>query len=279
MSGRWQERRRWWTSWNMTSTAGRADNLTFDTGERTDELAQRILSVGTTSEFDPVLAEIILRWWSPPGGVVMDPFAGGSVRGIVASMRGREYHGVDLSAAQVEANEDAYWRVCAELDTVGPEPLWYRGDATKWLPTIKADLVMSCPPYGSLERYSDDPDDLSTMKWPDFCAAYRTAVARAVRRLKDDRFAVFVVGNYREGDWYRNLEGLTIDAFESAGAAYYSQVILKNSTASSGMRASASFDIGRKPIAVHQLVLVFVKGSWRQAAAAAERFNTDEAYQ
>ena len=41
-----------------------------------------------TSIFDPVLCELAYRWFCPPGGVVLDPFAGGSVRGIVASKLG-----------------------------------------------------------------------------------------------------------------------------------------------------------------------------------------------
>lgn len=38
-----------------------------------------------TSIFDPVLCEIIYQWFCPEGGHVLDPFAGGSVRGIVAT--------------------------------------------------------------------------------------------------------------------------------------------------------------------------------------------------
>ncbi|KKK48239.1 hypothetical protein LCGC14_3147140, partial [marine sediment metagenome] len=57
-----------------------------------------------TSIFDPVLCEIAYRWFSPPDGRVLDPFAGGSVRGIVAAYLGRDYTGIDLSLPQVEAN-------------------------------------------------------------------------------------------------------------------------------------------------------------------------------
>ena len=57
-----------------------------------------------TSIFDPVLCEIAYRWFCPPGGLILDPFAGGSVRGIVAAKLGRRYVGCDLSARQVEAN-------------------------------------------------------------------------------------------------------------------------------------------------------------------------------
>ncbi|HXF87125.1 MAG TPA: hypothetical protein VNK48_02075 [Xanthobacteraceae bacterium] len=69
-------------------------NLTFVKGDRDSEeldpVSQAILEVGSgTSIFDPVLCEIAYRWFCPPGGSVLDPFAGGSVRGIVASRLGR----------------------------------------------------------------------------------------------------------------------------------------------------------------------------------------------
>ena len=59
-----------------------------------------------TSIFDPVLCEVVYRWWSGRGATVLDPFAGGSVRGIVAGALGRRYYGMDLSATQVEAEPD-----------------------------------------------------------------------------------------------------------------------------------------------------------------------------
>jgi DNA modification methylase/ParB-like chromosome segregation protein Spo0J len=69
-----------------------------------------------TSIFDPVLCELAYRWFSPPDGVVLDPFAGGSVRGIVAAKTGRQYIGIDLSAMQIAANEQQ-WQV---IRTSGP---------------------------------------------------------------------------------------------------------------------------------------------------------------
>jgi hypothetical protein len=68
-------------------------NLTFAKGRRDpgdlDPISAAILEVASTctSIFDPVLCEIAYRWFCPSGGTVLDPFAGGSVRGIVASKR------------------------------------------------------------------------------------------------------------------------------------------------------------------------------------------------
>jgi DNA modification methylase len=69
-----------------------------------------------TSIFDPVLTELAYRWFSPPAGLILDPFAGGSVRGIVASLLNRRYIGIDLRAEQVAANERQAAEICAEHD-------------------------------------------------------------------------------------------------------------------------------------------------------------------
>lgn len=275
-SGTWRNRRARWLELDMTSTDGRADRLTFVASRpggrmATDDVSQKIMAVGTTSEFDPLLCEAAIRWWSPAGGVVLDPFAGGSVRGIVSGILGREYHGVDLSASQVQANERTLGRLGAVVDIL--EPRWYMADSSSWQPTVDADYIFSCPPYGSLEKYSDDPSDLSNMRFEDFSAAYRRAIAKACDRLKDNRFACFVVGNYREGQRLRDLVGLTVAAFESRGLIYHADLALMNSTATAGMRASAQFNANRKPVMCHQHVVVMCKGDPKVAADATERLD------
>jgi hypothetical protein len=94
-------------------------------GERPDDTSERIAEVNTsgTSIFDPVLCELCYRWFCPPDGLVLDPFAGGSVRGIVAAKLGRSYLGVDLSAAQVAANHEQWERIGGRLAIArAPEP-------------------------------------------------------------------------------------------------------------------------------------------------------------
>jgi hypothetical protein len=89
-----------------------------------------------------------------PGGPVLGPFAGGSVRGIVAAKCGRRYIGIDLSARQVAANRAQAEAICGG----GKMPVWARGDAADLAKLdCAADFVFSCPPYGDLEVYSDHP--------------------------------------------------------------------------------------------------------------------------
>lgn len=220
-----------------------------------------------TSIFDPVLCELAYSWFSPPGGLVLDPFAGGSVRGIVASKLGRQYVGVELRQEQVEANRIQGDALCPESP-----PVWHTGDSRnidKICHDVDADFVFSCPPYADLEVYSDDPNDLSTLDYADFRSVYFEIIAKACSRLKDNRFACFVVGDVRDkrGNYY-NFVGDTVEAFRAAGLHYYNEAILVTAVGSLPIRAGRSFAAGRKLGKTHQNVLVFVKGDGKKATQA-----------
>lgn len=220
-----------------------------------------------TSIFDPVLCELAYRWFSPPGGVILDPFAGGSVRGIVASKLGRQYVGVDLSPAQLAANREQAERICGP-----PMPIWLDGDSSdiaNLCADIEADFVFSCPPYADLERYSDDPRDLSTMAYPAFVDGLRSIVRASVALLKPDRFACFVVGDVRDKrGFYRRLVSDTEQAFVDAGAPLYNEAVLITAVGSLPIRVGKQFESARKLGKTHQNVLVFCKGDPKRATAA-----------
>ena len=98
--GYWQDRKRAWIGIGIKSEEGRdAECLPKTIGRPfgREELT-------ATSVFDPVLCEIIYRWFTSEHAIVLDPFAGGSVRGIVAGLCNRQYIGIDLSPQQIEAN-------------------------------------------------------------------------------------------------------------------------------------------------------------------------------
>lgn len=77
-----------------------------------------------TSIFDPVITELMCKWFCPTSGQIVDPFAGGSVRGIVAALLGFDYWGCDLRPEQIESNEEQAASICGEK-----KPTWIVGDA------------------------------------------------------------------------------------------------------------------------------------------------------
>ncbi len=264
--GEWQERRRLWLAKGIESEEGRAGHLTFRIPMNIYGYMGKAIH-NQSSVFDPVICELAYGWWCKPGGVVLDPFAGGSVRGIVASVMGYKYTGIELRGEQVAANA-AQVNECTS-GTYAPK--WRHGDSYTMLPKAPpADFLFTCPPYGSLEKYSDDPADISNMPEADFAARYREIIRVGVSKLHDNRFACFVVGNYRAPEKGRemvDLVGLTVNAFESAGCRLYNDIILLNSIGTGAIRANTSFVRGaRKVVKCHQNVLVFVKGCPRIAA-------------
>ena len=292
-TGEWQDRRSAWVSIGINSEVGREENLTFSSAGIADpkfydkkkeaeiELGRELSTKEftekyykpeesnalSTSIFDPVLCEICYRWFSCDGAKVIDPFSGGSVRGIVAALTGREYTGIDLRPEQIAANVKQWTNICNHYTTATP-PEWLTGDSMKVLPTIdkKYDIVFSCPPYADLEQYSDDPADLSNMEYDDFLKAYREIIRLACERLEDDRFAVFVVGEVRDKKGhYRNFVADTIEAFCDAGLKYYNEAILITPVSGARFRMGRMFTAGRKLCKMHQTVLVFVKGDWKKA--------------
>lgn len=214
------------------------------------------MSLTGTSVFDPVLCEVIYNWFCPEDGVVYDPFAGGSVRGVAAELLGRHYIGIDLSQRQVDANR-------TNADKLGVCPAWHCDDsrnADQYIPDGSADLVFSCPPYHNLEKYSDHPLDLSNMNYADFMEAYEDIIGKACRKLKDNRFAVFVVGDIRDSKGaYRDFLSATKRIFQAQGLCLYNENILLEQYGTAPMRAVNNF-VRRKTTKVHQNVLVFYKG-------------------
>ncbi len=304
--GYWQERKRAWLALGIQSEIGReAPSMPLHVNGRGglvnrmvaqmedkrrgafappqgeyDYPVDQLQQASGTSIFDPVLCELAYRWFSPPSGSVLDPFAGGSVRGIVAARLGRRYVGVDLRPEQVEANRE-------QADTITPDdlPRWLVGDSRdldKLLRDGEAfDFVFTCPPYFDLEIYSDDPGDLSNAgDYEAFIQDYRTIIALSVARLRADRFACVVVGDIRDkSGLYRNFVSDTIAAFQDAGAMLYNDAILVTAVGSLPIRVGKQFESGRKLGKTHQNVLVFIKGDQRAATQAIGRVEAGDVSQ
>jgi len=254
--GYWQERKRNWLDLGIESEKSREGVQAFDTIGNSD-VRKKLNSINNgISIFDPVLCEIIYQWFCPINGTIIDPFAGGSVRGIVASQLGFQYIGVELRKDQIEANRQQSLKICKD-----PQPVWHCGNSLnidKICNKIGADLIFSCPPYFDLEVYSDDPEDLSTMDYDKFLIQYREIIKKSLDRLKDNRFACFVVGDIRDKKgFYRNFVSETIMSFYPT--LLYNECILINHVGNLGLIVANSMK-NRKLGKCHQNVLIFYKG-------------------
>ena len=116
--------------------------------------------------------------------------------------------------------------------------------------------------------------DIANMGTADYVTALEEIIASAASRLRDNSFAVVVIGNqrnynkkepgYKNGE-LRSLYSITVEAFQKAGMVFYNDVIILNEVGSYSLIGSTIFKGGRKLGRVHQYALVFVKGNWREA--------------
>ncbi len=263
--GEWRSRKEKWLGLGILSEVGRAEALVG----ATSGMVGAAYTGSTTSVFDPVLCELAYRWFTNEGDAVLDPFAGGSVRGVVASSLARRYVGIDLRPEQVEAN-----RAQSHLGS-SLTPEWIVGDARRAADLVgdaEFDLVFTCPPYADLEVYSDDPLDLSNMGYAEFLAGYTEALGAAVKLLRRDRYFIVVISDVRDKNGnYRGLVADTIKAAQSVGLEFYNDAIILDPVGSARLRAGLHFRY-RKLTRLHQHMLVFVKGDGK---AAARRLNTE----
>lgn len=260
--GEWQQRKKQWKSLGIESHLGRtAECMPSQFGSKLDEngLDQYGRKPMTgVSVFDPALCELMYNWYCPPGGSILDPFAGGSVRGIVANYLGFRYTGIDIREEQIISNRGQ----ALKLLPIENQPKWLFGDSNIVVPTIKEefDFLFSCPPYSDLEVYSEMKDDLSTMEYNTFISVYEEIIGKSVEKLKKSSYACFVVGDIRDKKgYYRDFISHTKKAFIRAGAGLYNEAILLQPLGTAMLRAGKIFESGGKLTKVHENVLIFKK--------------------
>lgn len=260
--GYWNKRKQYWKNEKKCNAILGRNEFALTGEERIADYANLINGkrqfAPEVSIFDPVLAEISYRWFCPHAGKILDPFAGGAVRGIVAETLGYKYTGIDLSERQIQGNIE-------NCKNAGVNPKYICDDSLNLHEHFENecfDFIFSCPPYFDLEKYSDDKRDLSNMTYDNFLNCYQKIIFNACKTLKENRFACFVVGDVRDKKgFYRDFIGDTKKAFFDAGLKLYNEMIFVENVANAALRCQKTFDSSRKITKTHQNVLVFYKGN------------------
>ena len=252
--GYWQNQKRAWEMLGLKGENGRGNHRS-----QPQDLGAKKNLPGT-SVFDPVLAELMYRWFCPAKGRVLDPFAGESVKGIVAAKLGFEYTGIELRSKQVRENRK-------QAKRIGVNPTWYCGSSTnlsKFVPETKAfDLILTSPPYWNLEEYRGGREDLSSAStYATFLQRYKEICRQSIARLKPNRFCIVKVGDFRDRktDFYCNFLADNLLLFRELGLQIYNIAVLAMPIGSAAGKSAKAFTHYRKLTTVHQYVLCFFNG-------------------
>lgn len=242
--------------------------------------ASKVLSAGV-SLLDPVMAEIVCRWFGQDNCKTFDCFAGDSVFGYVSAHLGNEFIGIELRPEQARLNNERVEGMTARYINDDGQ------NVAQHIAPDSQDLLFSCPPYFDLEKYSDLENDASNQdSYEDFIKILENAFKAAVGCLKDNRFAVIVVGDVRDKStgFYYDFCGDIKRIFKEVGMPLYNEIILVETGASTALRAGRYME-SRKVAKMHQNILVFYKGKTKEiknnfkkieyASEDLERFKVD----
>lgn len=254
--GDWQNRKLYWK--DLIKDTG----ITRDTGNQANTRYRSVEGFSASREdenigsvLDPVLSEIIVKWFGLEKSNMFDCFSGDTVFGYVSSYLGNSFTGVELRQSQVDFNNER---------TNGMGAKYICDDGRNVLNHIKEnsqDLLFSCPPYFDLEVYSDLENDASNQKnYIDFLKILDVAFSKAIKCLKENRFAVIVCGDLRDkkGNYYRFPDHIK-EIFERNGMPLYNELILVDPVGNLQMRVGKYME-HRKVGKTHQNVIVFYKG-------------------
>lgn len=249
----WKDRRSMWNKYIEDSTETRDGEFGRTFNIHKPSLQKR------TSTFDPVLVELMYKWFCPNDGIkILDPFGGEQTKGLVAGLLGYEYWGIELRQEQVDYNR----KKVEKYEKVN----YVCGDSMKISDLITDNdftFLFTSPPYYNLEVYSEDGNDISTKQsYEEFIQMLKRIFYFCYRMMKDNTFAVIKVGEIRkDSNEYYGFVPDCITMMTKIGWQYYDEIILLNDIGSAAIRAAGNMK-SRKIVKLHQNILVFYKGDF-----------------
>ena len=220
----WQQKKKKWMLRINDKAQVRQNTLSKNT---TGASNQKFMAIkgDTTSILDPVMCEIILSWFTNEGFKTLDPFAGDAVFGFCSAYKNRPFTGIELRKEQVEFNQ-------LLIDTHELKGRYICDDSLNidnYIEDNSMDFIFSCPPYADLEIYSELENDLSNMNYDDFFKTIEQILQKTIKKLKQNRFAVIVMGEVRHKNTgvYLGIIPKIIQIMCNAGLHYYNEIMLE----------------------------------------------------
>lgn len=225
--------------------------------------------------FNPVIVEALYNWFLPTRrpGRILDPFAGDSVRGIVAAMLGHSYTGIEIDAAQVSANTNSAREIFDSLEiTPKAFPRWIVGDAGKLDSILDRsemfDFIIADIPTPTAVATSN-PDDLAGLTGK----KYETTLARIIQsanaRLFSNRFAAWIAPDYRDRET-GSLCSLLASTIDASPAPLYNHAVIIAPVQTLAFRVGKEFNAARQLGKAHKDAAILYNGCRIELEAQAD---------
>ncbi len=182
----------------------------------------------------------LVRLFTKRGMTVLDPFLGVGSTLKACALENRNGTGLELSERFVELAAERLKAEVPPAKLAETSQVILLGDSRTLitqLPSDSVDFIVTSPPYwgilnkrpdhkvkqerignGLQTRYSDDPRDFANISsYSDFVIALGDFFGQCTRVLKDRKYCVIVVGDFRHGGRYYPLHADLARAMEDRG--------------------------------------------------------------
>ena len=214
---------------------------------------------GNASVLDPVMCEVILRFFMPTNGTrIYNPFGGGVQFGFISGSYGYEYIASEIRQNQCDANNT----LCQDLESAK----WIKSDSAKYEPEGMFDLCFSCPPYYKVEKYIDydniipegELNNIPTYK--EFRDTLFEGYKKAIKKLNNNCFFVIMTGDSRDktGAYYGSEAEHEL-FFKQQGLHIYNKIVYLECEFTRLAHAKRTLDYRKFPKR-EQKILIFYKG-------------------
>jgi DNA modification methylase len=212
---------------------------------------------GALSRFPQDLARKIVLFYTKPGDVVVDPFAGHNSRMEACVRAGCSYCGQELLLRFHESNQKRAWRLRKEFGT----KIWLvPGDSRNLMFSDSVgDFGFTCPPYWNIEDYDPtDPQQLGNLKYPEFLKGLGRVMREHYRTLKPGALCVWVVNFFRHQGKLIRFHDDTKALAVRAGFVVHDEAILDHGRAMRDAFFHSCYKLKQLPKR-HEYILVFKK--------------------
>ncbi len=152
---------------------------------------------GALSRFPQNIGRTVINFYSDPGEVVFDPFAGHNSRMELCIRAGRHYLGSDVSQAFMKSNKARAEKLRKEFPAARIKLVC--GDSCKVpFKSNHAHFTLTSPPYWDSEYYGDEAEQLGKCpSYEEFLKNLSLVLAENLRVLRPGRFAIWFVNDIK----------------------------------------------------------------------------------
>lgn len=159
--------------------------------------------------FVPQIPDHLIRRYTEPGDIVLEPFMGSGTTLYECESLGRNYIGFDINEEIIQyvqskmgGDTSIDYSIC--LGDVCDEALStaHISRFLKGLKKQRVDFVLSHPPYWDIVKFTDNEADLSQSKTLDrFLSLFLNSTKNTVKYLRSGKHFAIIVGDlYRDGE-------------------------------------------------------------------------------